>query len=122
LVTVVPNGVDDAPDETELPGFGVDVAGTAVGFGVGLGVAVRIGVGRGVGLGVGGGVGAVTTTWPGITKGGGFVGPVLVDWYVTVQVPAGNVDEPVQVPLRALPLVNVNGTVPPATDAPTVTA
>lgn len=121
-MTVVPNGVDDAPDETELPGLGVDVAGTAVGLGVGLGVAIGIGVGRGVGVGVGGGVGAVTTTWPGITKGGGFVSPVLVDWYVTVQLPAGNVDEPVHVPLRALPPVKVKGTVLPATDAPTVTA
>jgi hypothetical protein len=63
----------------------------------------------------------VTTTCPGMVKLG-FVSPVLVDRYVTLQLPAGRVDEPVQVPFRAVPLDRDSGTVFPATDALTVTA
>jgi hypothetical protein len=116
LVTVVPNGVGETPGETELPGFGVDVAGTAVGFGVGRGVAVGVGVGTGVG----GGVGAVTTTVA-VGPSVGLVPPLLIAVNVTGQLPTGRVEEPVQVPFRGVPLRD-SATVAPATDAVTVTA
>ncbi len=106
---MVPNGVGETARETELPGFGVAVAGTDVGLGVGLGVAVGRGVGRGVGAGVGGGVGAVTMrVGPPRVK---FLPRLLVAEKVTDHVPAGSVDDPLQVPLSAVPAVRTSDTV-----------
>ena len=102
-VRVVPNGVGETAGETDVPGMGVAVAGTAVGLGVGVTRGVGRGVGGGVGCGVGGGVGAVTTTVGPVRVG--LVPRLLVAEKVTVQVPAGSVDDPLQVPRRGVPLV-----------------
>ena len=115
LLTVVPNGVGETPGETELAGCGVAVAGSGVGRGVGLTVGI------GVGTGVGGGVDAVTTTGA-VGPNVGLVPALLTALNVTGQLPTGRVDEPAHVPLRASPVVRDNETVPPATDALTVTA
>jgi hypothetical protein len=84
-----------------LGGFGV---GAALGVGVGAGgIAVAGGVGTGVGVAVG--AGPITMT----------VGPMSVGsppWIsatkVTCQVPAGSVEEPVQVPSVVVPAVRAS--------------
>jgi hypothetical protein len=100
---------------TDPAGSGVAVAGSTVGRGVGLGV------GRGMGTGVGGGVGAVTTTGPAVI-GVGFAPLVLTARYVTVQLPTGSVELPVQVSCPALTPPPDSGTVRPATDTVTLLA
>jgi len=99
-VTVVPNGVGETAGVTDAPGTGVTVTGAEVGLGVGLGVAVGGGgggVGAGVAVGAGVGVGAVTTTGFGASVLG-LLSAVVVELNLTVQVPTGRVDEPLQVP------------------------
>ena len=121
-VIVVPKGV--GPGVTEVPGTGVAVAGRPVGRGVGLGV------GRGVGLGVGGGgtgvglgvgVGAVTMTCV-VTLNCGLVPPLLTEWKTASQVPAGSVDEPVQISLLGDPPLRVRAIDLPATETLTLRA
>ena len=116
LETVVPNGVGEAACVLEDPGAGVGVGGLVVGFGVGRGVAVGLGVavgggvGAGVGDGVGGGVGALTTT--GVARVNCGLFPSLVtEWKTTVQLPAGNVFDPVHIPSRVVPEIRVRDVV-----------
>jgi hypothetical protein len=116
-VTVVPNGVGEAPGVAVVPGAGVAVGGAPVGLGVGRGVA---GGGGGGGVGAGVGVGTVTTTVG--PAADGFVPPVLTEVNVTGQLPAARVLDPVHVPLRTSPLASESASELPGTDAVTLTA
>ena len=112
-VTVVPNGVGEAPGVTVVPGTGVAVGGTPVGLGDGLGVTGGGGVGAGVG------VGAVTMTGETDT-GAGFNPLTVVPLNVAVQLPTGSDRIPVQIWLASGPPVREREKDVPATDTVTV--